>query len=148
MKLKLPRRRWLVLAGFIAVVGCGLALLFVEEAQRRYERMVASYERVRMGMTRLEVRSAVGQQPVSIYGRTWAEACERFDHWDYVATDGNHRVQASGEKMTMNVWMDHDLMLFVRYADGKALDKSLVKTIPDWRLIARNWFDRLRRLFS
>jgi hypothetical protein len=148
LRIRLHRRR-VVLAGCVAAIGCGLALLFVEESHRRYQRMVASYERVRMGMTPSEVRAAVGQPFVPWNNNpAWTEACERNDCWDLVATDGNHRVRAKGEQMTLDIWVDHDLIIQVRYLDGKALDKSLTKTTLDLRLIAEDWFARLRRLFS
>jgi hypothetical protein len=149
MKRKLPRRRWLVVAGCLAVIGCGLVLMHVEENQRRYQRMLASYERVRMGMTPSGVRAAVGQPFVPWnHNPAWTEACERNDRWDLVATDGPNRVRAKGETMTLDVWVDHDLIILVRYLGGKALDKSLTKATPDWRAIATDWFARLRRLFS
>jgi hypothetical protein len=109
--------------------------------------MLASYERVRMGMTPSEVRAAVGPVPWNNYP-AWIESRERNIYWDLVATDGNHRVKERGGKMTSEVWEDHEFILAVRYADGKALDKSLKKTASDWHLIAKYWFDQLRRLFS
>jgi len=145
MKLKLPRRRWVVLAGCLAVIGCGLVLMHVEEAQRRYQRMLASYERVRIGMTPSEVRVAVGQLRAD--KQVWDEKTTRkWQHSQTVAADFD--AGPPSYPSSWDGWVDHDLIVLVVYRDGKAWSKNLVKTTRDWRAMADDWFARLSRLFS
>src|SRR5262245_17255209 len=135
MKLKLPRRRWLVLAGCLAVIGCGLVLMHVEEAHRRYQRMLASYERVRMGMTPSEVRAAVAQPLADI--EVWHERTTRGEDWQPLAADVDPNAPphcSLDERTTWDGWIDHDLLMAVDYQDGKkACSKTLIKTTLDWR---------------
>ena len=139
MKLKSPRRRWLVLAGCLAGVICGPLIMYGVDAQRRYQRILASYDRVRIGMSISEVRAAIGQPSVVV-----PPAPPPFiDEDRRRATDGDQGVMAKAPKMSEEIWVDHDLTIDVWYADGKALDKSLNK-----RSIAKYWFDRLLRLYS
>ena len=149
MKVELPRRRWIVLAGCLAVIGCGFVLMYVEyvEVQRRYQRMADSYERVRMGMTPSEVLAAVGQQRAD--QKAWDKRGTLREHWEVAEAD--EEVPAEGQVSTWtdsDCWVDHDVVMFVTYRDGKAVSKSLVKTTLDWLAIADDWFARLRRFLS
>src|SRR6516164_2875123 len=100
MKLKLPRRRCLVVAGCIAVIGCGLVLMHVEEAHRRYQRMLASYERVRIGMTSSEVRAEVAQPLAD--DKAWHDTLF-FEHWKVMKAE-----EAPAEGQENKSWDNHD----------------------------------------
>jgi hypothetical protein len=146
MKLKLARRRWLILAVCLAGIVCGLVLIHDKEAHRRYQRMLASYERVRMGMTRSEVEAAVGLARAGSHA--WTEMYERNDHWQVVVGDNlsvgateTARSVVAISSSSCDAWVDHPLIILVRFQGGKAIDKSLVKATPDWPY-------RLRRLFT
>jgi hypothetical protein len=144
MKVELPRRRWIVLAGCLAVIGGGLVLMSVDVAQRRYQRMVASYERVRFGMTRTEVRAAVGLPTCDKH--SWPAT---FRVWELVAGDQDvHAPRQANTSDGEDGWVDHEWVMFARYRDGKAISKELHKGTHKWRLIANDWFAWLRRLFS
>jgi hypothetical protein len=133
MKLNLPRRRWLVLAGCLAVIGFGLVLIQVKyieaqdvEAQGRHRRMVAGYERVRLEMTRSEVRGAFGQLPGDVWYNVHNYEFE-FDPEQVVKEE----VPSEGQIKTWDyadVWIDHGLCIFVKYRGRKAVSKELVKS--------------------
>lgn len=143
MRIRL-RRRWIVLAGCVAVIGCGLTLLFVEDAHRRYQRMLATYDRVRFGMTRTDVRAAVGLQRANEH--SWPAT---FRIWEPVAADEEvHAPRRANTWGDEDSWVDHEWLMFVRYREGRAVSKELHKGIHKWRWIVNDWFARLRRLFS
>jgi hypothetical protein len=129
MKLTLPRRRWLVLAACLAVI----CVMYGVDAQR-YQRMLARYERVRVGMSPSEVRAAIGQPSVVV-----PPVPPPFIDEDRLrATGGEQRVRAKASDMSGDTWIDRGMTMDVWYTDGKVLDKSLYK-----RSFATYWVDRL-----
>jgi hypothetical protein len=111
--------------------------------------MLGRYERLRMRMTRSEVRSAVGQLPAG--EEVWGERTTYMEQWETVAKDVDANalpLPPSGEGITWDGWVDRDVIMYVNYRDGKAFSKTLVKTTRDWRRIANAWFARVRQLFS
>jgi hypothetical protein len=65
-----------------------------------------------------------------------------------VAADADDRATAFEGTTGWDGWLDNDLVILVTYQDGKAIFKNLFKRRPHWMVIADDWFDRLRGLFS
>jgi hypothetical protein len=98
-----------------------------------------------MGMTRVEVEAAVGLARAD--NHAWTEMYERNDRWQVVVSDNPPPVVVTARSVcatsssSCDAWLDHHLIILVRFQGGKAIDKSLVKATPDWSY-------RLGRLFT
>jgi hypothetical protein len=107
--------------------------------------MLASYERVRIGMTSSEVRAEVAQPLAD--DKAWHDTLF-FEHWKVMkAEEAPAEGQENKSWDNHDDWLDRDLIIMVFYRDGKAVSKQLVKATPDWRAMAKYWFAGLRLRF-
>ena len=124
MKLKLPRRRWLLLIACLAVAIAVIGWLQLSGPRGRFTR--EQYDRIRLGMTRAEVSQIMG--PASP-----AHGIKMGGPHEIVAEEGSI-LEASNE-----LWQDRSVQIWVFYHDGKASQKQMLSGVPPWK----EWLDWL-----
>jgi hypothetical protein len=143
MKLKLPRRRWLL---FIACLAAAIAAISGWHFyQWRFTR--AQYDRIRLGMTQAEVSQIM--EPAGIdqdNDDSWETVAEehrptgpvrtRYDMDGIPLPDGLMGTAGEG----VGAWQHGSLMIWVYYHDGKAFRKDMCSRVPQ----SRYWFAWLR----
>jgi hypothetical protein len=139
--MRLPSRRWLLLASCLMVGGFALLCWYVAAAYR-YHQMLARYQDIRVGMSRSEVRAAVGWQVTSASLDSTARIIWNVEtdyQWEPVAWEGS-----GGDPTTCDVWLDKEAYLMVWYrGDGKASGKCVMKSVPYLMLTVDYWLWRL-----
>jgi hypothetical protein len=136
MKLKLPRRRWLLIACLAAVAIAAITGSQVSGPSGRFTR--EQYDRIRFGMTPVEVASVMGcppSGPVAMY---------RFIDSDFdLAADVGEPAKTA---LDSALWCDESLGVMVYYHNGKVALKQMLVRVPTWKVKAREWLYWLRGL--
>jgi hypothetical protein len=142
MKLKLPRRRWLLLL-LIAFAGLASWLLWPKSVMRE------RYGRIQIGMTRAEVAEIMGVEQ--------SPPMDRPRIWENFSSD-HHLVSEPPLEAVQGVRIDHQgywydssaesgiIEISVQYRDGKAVFKYMICRMTPLEIKLREWLNWLRGL--
>jgi hypothetical protein len=139
MKLKLPRRRWLLLYLMaVAIAAIGLLQLWV---QSRFTR--EQYDQIQLGMTPNEVRTVMGCGPTGARSGEWELVDYDIPIYDDFHVGEKHDVPA--HVFEEQAWTDNSIRIVVHYCDSKAISKAIRRRRPGWKIWWRQFVDWISR---
>jgi hypothetical protein len=135
--MKLPRRRWLLLAACVAVVGLALAYWRSGALPSRFTR--EQYDRIQFGMSEAQLLKIMGEPAtgLAVSGRQyWKEIDSAFYAMRTEVDPAPDRfLQWGDDQVTISAWTYR----------GQVVGKDLFVRVPAWWGMTKDCFNQVRR---